>query len=177
MGFSQKSATAKFLAFTSPVTAADGGAPVPELGIWRPETSVGASDRDQMHDLGPRLNRARINRTPVLDRSRVVELAVELQSRASFVECVNLFVVLLPHRVDSVVSALDGEDRKMASAAALSLATAAAMTGGRRLQLVACLIDADLKAGRVNRARQTGRRLGPDAAELASALSPLLAGR
>lgn len=176
MGFSPKSDTDRFLDFTSPVAASDGSPSVSELGGWRLETSHGATDRDQPKEQGPRRNRNRINATPVLDRSRVAELTVELQSRTSFVECVNLFLVLLPHRVDRVVSALDGEDREEARRAALSLAASAAMTGGRRLELVACLINADLRAGRVNRARSTGLRLGADAAELASALSPLLAG-
>lgn len=124
---------------------------------------------------GPRRNRARINRAPVLDRSRIAELAGELRPRTRFHEFVNLFLVLLPHRVDGVISAVDGEDREAACAAVLSLASAAAMAGARRLELVACLIDADLRTGRVNRARETSRRLGDDAAELASALSPLLA--
>ncbi len=124
----------------------------------------------------PRRNRARIDRAPVLDRFRIEELTGELQSRTSFLEFVNLFLVLLPHRVDYAISALDGEDREAACAAVLSLASSAAITGGRRLELVACLIDDDLHAGRVNRARETGRRLVPDAADLASALSPLAAG-
>jgi hypothetical protein len=177
MGFSLKSANTRFLAFNSPVAAADGGSSVPGPGSRRSGTSRGATGWNQVPEQGPRQNRARINRAPVLDLSRVEELTVELQSRSSFVECVSLFVLLLPHRVDSVVSALDGKDRKMACGAALSLAASAAMTGGRRLELVARLIDADLRAGRVNRARERGRRLDSDAAELASALSPLLTDR
>ena len=43
--------------------------------------------------------------------------------------------------------------------------------GAARLELVAWLVDADLRVGRMDRARETGRRLGPDASELASALS------
>jgi HPt (histidine-containing phosphotransfer) domain-containing protein len=51
---------------------------------------------------------------------------------------VNLFLVLLLHRVNSVISALDGEDREAARAAVLSLASSAAMAGARRIELVAC---------------------------------------
>ena len=175
MGISGKSATGKLRAFTSSV-AADGSSLVPELERQAPGPTPGAAEADQPREPAPRRIRARIDRAPVLDRLRIEELAGELQSRTNFLEFVNLFLVLLPHRVDSAVSALDREDREAACAAVLSLASSAAITGGRRLELVACLIDDDLHAGRVNRARETGRRLILDAADLASALSPLVAG-
>ncbi|WP_427006336.1 hypothetical protein [Pseudarthrobacter sp. H2] len=175
MGISLKSATGKLRAFTSSV-AADGSSFVPGPHGRIPGSTPWAAEGDQPREPVPRRNRARIDRAPVLDRFRIEELAGELQSRTSFLEFVNLFLVLLPHRVDYAVSALDGEDRETACAAVLSLASSAAITGGRRLELVACLIDDDLHAGRVNRARETGRRLVPDAAGLASALAPLVAG-
>jgi hypothetical protein len=174
MGISLKSATGKVRAFTSSV-AADGSSFVPELGRPIPGSTPWAAEGEQSRELAPRRNRARIDRAPVLDRFRIAELAAELQSRTNFLGSVNLFLVLLPHRVDYAISALEGEDREAACAAVLSLASSAAITGGRRLELVACLIDDDLHAGRVNRARETGRRLIQDAADLASALTPLVA--
>jgi HPt (histidine-containing phosphotransfer) domain-containing protein len=176
MGFSLKSATVKLLAFPSPAPAG-GSSSVLGLSGRKPGTPLGATARDQAQKKAPRRNRTRINREPVLDRSRLEDLAGELRSWTSFVEYVNLFLVLLPHRVDGVISALDGADTEAARDAVLSLASSAAMTGACRLELVASLIDDDLRAGRVNRARETGRRLVPDAEELASVLSPLLAGR
>jgi hypothetical protein len=176
MGLSLKSETRKIRPFVPPFAAADGGSSDPEQGRRNPGTIPGETDQGQIPEQGPRRHRARINRARVLDRSRLEEMVSGVQPQARFLAFVNLFLVLLPHRVDHVVSALDGEDREAACAAALSLASSAAMAGGLRLELVACLIDADLRAGLVNRARVTGRRLGPDAAELASALSPLLPG-
>jgi hypothetical protein len=175
MGISLKPATGKLRAATSSV-AADGSSFVPEPGRPMSGSAPWAAEGDQPRELTPRRHRGRIDRAPVLDRSRIAELAGELQSRTSFVEAVNLFLVLLPHRVDYAISALAGEDREAACAAVLSLAASAAVTGGRRLELVACLIDDDLHAGRVSRARETARRLIPDAADLASALSPFVAG-
>lgn len=175
MGISLKSATSKLRAFTSS-DAADGSSVVPGPGRRVPGPTPGAGEADQPREPVPRRNRARIDRAPVLDRLRLEELAGELQSRTHFLEFVNLFLVLLPHRVDYAVSALDREDREAACAAVLNLASSAAITGGRRLELVACQIDDDLHAGRVNRARETGRRLILDAADLTSALTPLVAG-
>lgn len=125
---------------------------------------------------GPRRYRARINREPVLDRTRVQELAGGVHSQSRLLEFLNLFLVLLPSRVNNVIGALDSGDREAASAAAQSLASSAAMAGAPRLELVAWLVDADLRIGRMDRARETGRRLGPDASELAAALSRLLTG-
>jgi hypothetical protein len=125
---------------------------------------------------GPRRYRARINREPILDRARVQELAGEVHSQSRLLEFLDLFLVLLPSRVANVVSALENHDHEAASAAAQSLASSASMAGANRLELVALLVDFDLQAGRVDRARETGRRLGSDAGELASALSRLLTG-
>ena len=133
-------------------------------------------DRHARQEQGPRRYRARINREPVLDRIRVQELAGGVHSQSRLLEFLNLFLVLLPSRVNNVVSALNSGDHEAASAAAQSLASSAAMAGAARLELVAWLVDADLRVGRMDRARETGRRLGPDASELASALSRLLTG-
>lgn len=138
--------------------------------------SAGPSDRAPTREQGTRRYRARINRAPVLDRARVQELAGEVHSQSRLLEFLNLFLVLLPSRVANVVSALERHDHEAASAAAQSLASSASMAGANRLELVALLIDFDLRAGRMDRARETGSRLGPDAAELASALSRLLTG-
>ena len=99
-----------------------------------------------------------------------------VHSQSRLLEFLNLFLVLLPSRVNNVIGALDSGDREAASAAAQSLASSAAMAGAPRLELVAWLVDADLRIGRMDRARETGRRLGPDASELAAALSRLLTG-
>lgn len=135
------------------------------------------SDRSGALDQGPRRYRARINRAPVLDPVRVQELAGGVHSQSRLLEFLNLFLVLLPSRVNNVVAALDSGDVEAASAATQSLASSAAMAGAPRLELVAWLVDSDLRIDRLDRARETGRRLGPDAAELASALSRLLTGR
>jgi hypothetical protein len=139
-------------------------------------SAAGPSDRAPTPEQGTRRYRARINRAPVLDRARVQELAGEVHSQSRLLEFLNLFLVLLPSRVANVVNALERHDHEAASAAAQSLASSASMAGANRLELVALLVDFDLRAGRVDRARETGRRLGPDAAELASALSRLLTG-
>lgn len=138
---------------------------------------LGQSDRAATLEQGPRRYRARINRAPVLDRMRVQELAGDIHSQSRLLEFLNLFLVLLPSRVNNVAGALASGDPQAASAAAQSLASSAAMAGAARLELVALLVDSDLRIGRMDRARETGRRLGPDAAELASALSRLLTGR
>lgn len=140
-------------------------------------TGPGLSDRSGALDQGPRRYRARINRAPVLDPVRVQELAGGVHSQSRLLEFLNLFLVLLPSRVNNVVAALDSGDVEAASAATQSLASSAAMAGAPRLELVAWLVDSDLRIDRLDRARETGRRLGPDAAELASALSRLLTGR
>lgn len=137
----------------------------------------GLPERTAVLKQGPRRYRARINRAPVLDHMRVQELAGNIHSQSRLLEFLNLFLVLLPSRVNNVVGALDSGDLEAASAAAQSLASSAAMAGANRLELVALLVDTDLRSGRMDRARETGRRLGPDAAELTSALSRLLAGR
>ena len=137
----------------------------------------GLPERSAALEQGPRRYRARVNRAPVLDPLRVQELAGNIHSQSRLLEFLNLFLVLLPSRVNNVVGALDGGDLEAASAAAQSLASSAAMAGASRLELVALLVDSDLRIGRMDRARETGRRLGPDAAELASALSRLLTGR
>jgi HPt (histidine-containing phosphotransfer) domain-containing protein len=136
----------------------------------------GPADRTEAPDQGPRRYRARINREPVLDRMRVQELAGGVHSQSRLLEFLDLFLVLLPSRVKNVVSALDSGDVEAASAAAQSLASSAAMAGASRLELVAWLVDNDLRMDRMDRARETARRLGPDADELASALSRLLTG-
>jgi HPt (histidine-containing phosphotransfer) domain-containing protein len=141
-----------------------------------PSERTPVPERAPTPDRGPRRYHARINRAPVLDRTRVQELAGQVQSQGRLLEFLNLFLVLLPSRVASVVSALEGKDSETASAAARSLASSAAMAGASRLELVALLVDFDLRAGRMDRARETGRRLGSDASELASALSCLLTG-
>ena len=137
----------------------------------------GLAGRTEAPDQGPRRYRARINRAPVLDRMRVQELAGGVHSQSRLLEFLNLFLVLLPSRVNNVVSALDSGDIEAASAATQSLASSAAMAGASRLELVAWLVDSDLRTDRLDRACETARRLGPDAAELASALSRLLTGR
>jgi len=139
-------------------------------------SAAGPSDQAPTSEQGTRRYRARINRAPVLDRARVQELAGEVHSQSRLLEFLNLFLVLLPSRVANVVSALERHDHEAASAAAQSLASSASMAGANRLELVALLVDFDLRAGRMDRARKTGRRLGPDAAELASALSRMLTG-
>lgn len=108
---------------------------------------------------------------------RVQELAGNIHAQSRLVEFLNLFLVLLPSRVNNVIGALDSGDLEAASAAAQSLASSAAMAGASRLELVALLVDTDLRTGRMDRARETGRRLVPDAAELGAALSRLLTGR
>lgn len=137
----------------------------------------GLPERTAALEQGPRRYRARINRAPVLDRMRVQELAGNIHAQSRLLEFLNLFLVLLPSRVNNVIGALDSGDLEAASAAAQSLASSAAMAGASRLELVALLVDTDLRTGRMDRARETGRRLGPDAAELGSALSRLLTGR
>jgi HPt (histidine-containing phosphotransfer) domain-containing protein len=107
----------------------------------------------------------------------VQELAGGVHSQSRLLEFLNLFLVLLPSRVNNVVAALDSGDVEAASTAAQSLASSAAMAGAARLELVAWRVDSDLRTDRTDRARETARRLGPDAAELASALSRLLTGR
>jgi hypothetical protein len=139
-------------------------------------TAAGPSAPAALPDQGPRRYRARINRAPVLDPVRVQELAGEVHSQSRLLEFLNLFLVLLPSRVSNVVSALEARDVPAAGAAAQSLASSAAMAGANRLELVALLIDFELRAGRMDRARETGRRLGRDAGELAAALSRLLTG-
>jgi HPt (histidine-containing phosphotransfer) domain-containing protein len=138
---------------------------------------AGAVEQVAGLDQGPRRYRARINRAPVLERRRVQELAGGVHSQSRLLEFLNLFLVLLPSRVNNVVAALDSGDVEAASTAAQSLASSAAMAGAARLELVAWLVDSDLRTDRTDRARETARRLGPDAAELASALSRLLTGR
>lgn len=140
-------------------------------------SAAGPSDRAPTPEQGPRRYRARINQAPVLDRARVQELAGGVHSQSRLLEFLNLFLVLLPSRVNNVAGAMDSGDLEAASAATQSLASSAAMAGANRLELVALLVDFDLRAGRMDRARETARRLGPDAAELASALSRLLTGR
>ncbi len=133
-------------------------------------------ERAPSPERGPLRYRVRINRAPVLDRAQVQELARKVQSQARLIEFLNLFLVLLPSRVANVVRALEAKDQSAASVAARSLASSASMAGATRLQLVALLVEDDLREGRLDRARQTGRRLSPDASELASALSRLLTG-
>jgi hypothetical protein len=108
---------------------------------------------------------------------RVQELAGGVHSQSRLLEFLDLFLVLLPSRVNNVLAALDSGDIEAASAATQSLASSAAMAGASRLELVAWLIDSDIRIGRMDRAHETATRLGPDAAELASALSRLLTGR
>src|SRR4029453_3051724 len=74
-------------------------------------------DRHARQEQGPRRYRARINREPVLDRTRVQELAGGVHSQSRLLEFLNLFLVLLPSRVNNVVSALNSGDHEAASAA------------------------------------------------------------
>ena len=96
--------------------------PEHELPPWKrtpaPWKRHALPERAPSPERGPRRYRARINRTPVLDRDRVQELAGQVQSQARLLEFLNLFLVLLPSRVASVVSALEGPDGGTATAAA-----------------------------------------------------------
>jgi len=152
------------------------GVDIMGLSMKSDKAKTGSAPESSDRDASPRRYRTRIKREPVLDRVRVQELAGGIHSQSRLLEFLNLFLVLLPSRVNNVVSAMDSGDHEAASAAAQSLASSAAMAGAARLELVALLVDADLRIGRMDRARETGRRLGPDASELATALSRLLTG-
>jgi transcriptional regulator of acetoin/glycerol metabolism len=99
------------------------------LSMKSDKAKTGSAPESSDRDASPRRYRTRIKREPVLDRVRVQELAGGIHSQSRLLEFLNLFLVLLPSRVNNVVSAMDSGDHEAASAAAQSLASSAAMAG------------------------------------------------
>jgi HPt (histidine-containing phosphotransfer) domain-containing protein len=138
--------------------------------------SADVNDRDiSAAGQGPRRYRARISAALVLDRNRLQESTGTLQSWR-FHDFVSTFQLMLPHRVEKIHQALAAGDWEDARFAAQSLSWSAAKAGACRLELIADLIDADLRSGRNARARETARLLQGAATELATALARLSAG-
>ena len=126
-------------------------------------------------DQGPHRHRARISAAPVLNRDRLQESTGTVQSW-KFHDFVSTFQLMLPHRVEKIHQALAAGDWEDARLAAQSLSWSASKAGACRLELIADLIDADLRSGRNARARDTARLLQGAATELATALTRLSAG-
>lgn len=121
-------------------------------------------------------NPALRNSAAVLDRTRLERLVEEHSSRSRTVGALTGILGFLPVQVCILGVALEQNDREAAQAAVTSLNSLAAAIGASHLELDGRLIDASLRAGRVQRARRLWPRLGEDITSLAEALSPLLAG-
>ncbi|MDP9885321.1 HPt (histidine-containing phosphotransfer) domain-containing protein [Sinomonas atrocyanea] len=113
---------------------------------------------------------------PILEQTRLRDIAGDLGSAADALTFAALFLDLLPRRLRTVAAAVEAGRTDDAHVALLSLATSAEMVGALRLEQAARCTDRAVRAVDLPSARASVTDLRRSADAVAQALEDLLAG-